>query len=329
VFDIALYKEKVYTNFVLISRGETMAFEVRSFLALILVGTVTTLMAGAPAIGVARASGDFRVDQAGVHGNSTLFDGTTVETGKVLSELQLQGGAKVILAADSRGKVYRDRIVLEKGAGQLKAAGAYGVEALGLRVLPDAAGSTFKVALNRSNHLEVAALHGTVHVANAQGVVVASLGAGRTLDLDPQAGAAAASQLTGCLQKKNGKYILTDETTNVTVELQGAGLEKEVGNKIEITGAMIPGATPAAGTSQVIKVANFNRVSKGCGISPAAAAAAGGAAAGGAAAGISGTTIAIIGGVGATAATVGGLFAARDVLVVEEQRQPVEPELRY
>jgi hypothetical protein len=288
-----------------------MSVQVRSLIALILAGTVSVLMCAPASIGIAKANGAFSVDQAGVYGNSTLFEGTAVETGKVVSELHLQSGTEVILAAGSRGKVYRDRVVLEKGASQLKAVGKYGVDALGLHVTPLGSSSTIQVALNQPNRVQVSALTGSVQVANSQGVLVATLTSGRALDLDPQAaGGAAASHLTGCLQKKNDKYILTDETTNVTVELQGAGLKDEVGNHIEITGATIPGAMPAKGTSQVISVGNLNRLGKGCSSKAGAAAAAAAGAGGAAAAGISATTVAVVAGVGATAAAVGGLAAA-------------------
>jgi hypothetical protein len=272
-------------------------------------------MCAPPAIGIAKANGAFRVDQTGVYGNSTLFEGTAVETGKVISELHLQSGTEVILAAGSRSKVYRNHVVLEKGASQLKAVGTYGVEALGLHVTPIGSSSTIQVALNHPNHVQVAALAGSVQVANGQGVLVATIASGKALDLDPQAaGGAAAAHLTGCLQKTNGKFILTDETTNVTVEVQGAGLDAQAGNHVEIMGAMIPGATPAKGATQVTSVSKITRLGKGCGSKAGAAAAgkaAGGAAAGGATgAGISGATVAIIAGVGATGAVVGGLAAA-------------------
>jgi hypothetical protein len=287
-----------------------MILHIRCVVALILTGTVSVLMCAPPAIGIAKANGAFSVDQAGVYGNSTLFEGTAVETGKVVSDLRLQNGTELILAAGSRSKVYRDHAVLEKGAAQLKAVGTYGVQALALHVTPIGSSSTVQVALNGSNHVQVAALSGSAQVANGQGVVVATIPAGKALDLDPQAaGGAAAAHLTGCLHKKNGKYILTDETTNVTVELQGSGLDTEVGNRVDITGSMIPGATPAQGATQVTRVSNISRLGKGCGTKAGAAGAAGAARAG-AAAGISITTIAIIAGVGATAAVVGGLAAA-------------------
>jgi hypothetical protein len=111
-------------------------------------------------------------------------------------------------------------------------------------------------------------------------------------------------------------YLLTDETTNVVVELGGPGLEKEKGNRVEVTGAMDPTATPVSDASEFIRITSVKRLGKGCPAGSGAAAAAG---AGGSAAktggnppghtGLSTTTlVAIIGGV-AAAAVVGGLAA--------------------
>src|SRR5262249_48848285 len=101
--------------------------------------------------------------------------------------------------------------------------------------------------------------------------------------------------------------------TNVTVELAGAGLEKETGNRVEISGATDAAAAPVTDASQLIRVSSVKRVGKGCGAgksSAAAAAGVGGAAGAGVGAlAISATALAVIGGV-AVAATVGGLAAA-------------------
>jgi hypothetical protein len=115
----------------------------------------------------------------------------------------------------------------------------------------------------------------------------------------------------GTLRLVSGHYLLTDETTDVTAELAGAGLSKEVGSRIEVTGAMDPTATPVTDASQFIQVSAVKHLGKGAaGGSSTAAAGKGGAASGGAAGGIgTGATIAIIGGV-AAAATLGGLAAA-------------------
>ena len=285
-------------------------------------------------IGVAKARGNFRVDDATVYRNSTIFDGSAVETGVVPAELQLAGGARLLLAPSSKSKVYGDRAVLEKGTAQLKGPGNYPVEARTLRIVQAGPDSTAQVILGKTNEVQVAALAGTVQVTNSQGLVVANLMPGSALTLNPQEGTPP-TRVTGLLRQEDGRFMLTDETTNVTVELQGVGLDQEVGNVVEVTGDAIPDASPVAGATQVIRVSALRQIVPPPGATaPVAAGAAAGAAGGGAAAataagastaaavGIStAATVAIVGGVAAVVTVsgmaVGGVFG--------EEKRPVSP----
>ena len=152
------------------------------------------------------------------------------------------------------------------------------------------------------------------------------------------------SRVTGTPRAQNGRFVLTDETTKVTMELNGQGVEKELGQRIEVTGSIDTLGRPAAEASQVMNVTQMARLFKknndandsnnakskqkgaadgssdssssgsaaGKGNGSAAPAGVGGAAAGAAIGGILGlstTTVAIVGGV-AAASTLGGLAAA-------------------
>jgi hypothetical protein len=172
------------------------------------------------------------------------------------------------------------------------------------------------VRLAQANTVIVAAMAGTVRVTNASGVLVAAMDSGRELSFDPGAGAAAPTRLTGCLLQKSGQFIVADLATNVTMNVQGDNLHQELGNKVEVTGAV---------ENQVLKVANLKEVAKGgCtavakkvgavgalgAAGTAGAAGAAGATGSAAAAGIStAATVAIVGGV-AVAGTAGGLAAS-------------------
>lgn len=218
----------------------------------LLAGVFTAGSAANPSIGLALAKGSFRLDGATVRGNTTLFEGSQIETAAVASELRLNSGVRMVLGVASLGRVHRDRLVLEKGRGRLSQATGYRVEALGLQIFP---GSAAIVSLDGPGRLHVAALGGPVRVAKTDGVTVASLAPGSALDFEPQVpGATPASVLTGVLQKKNGQYLLTDETSGVTVEVTGADLEDKVGSRVEVTGAIDPAAKAAAGASQVLRV---------------------------------------------------------------------------
>jgi hypothetical protein len=170
-----------------------------------------------------------------------------------------------------------------------------------LIIQPETGNATGRVLLAGNTQVQVAALTGSFRVLNARGMVVARLPPGLTLAFEPQTSSGPA-RLIGRLQIKNGHYLLTDETTNVTVELFGPGLAKEVGQRIEVTGATDPTATPVSDASQLIRVVSVKRI-------PGSTAAAAGSAGGSSGVALSGTVIAVIGGV-AAAAVVGGLAAA-------------------
>jgi len=134
------------------------------------------------------------------------------------------------------------------------------------------------------------------------------------MSFEPQeTGAASLTMVSGILALKDGKFILIDKVTNVTMQLQGSGLEAEAGNLVEIIGTVDPAAPTVAGASQVIDVTSVKRLTKGTRVAAAAAGAAGAGAAGGAAGGLStGAIVAIVGGV-AAAGTLGGLAAEHDL----------------
>ncbi len=286
----------------------------QSILALAMSLNLAIASAAAPAIGTALAKGAFRVDNTTTTGNATLFEGSVLETANASSSIQLNSGARVSLSSDSRGRLFGDRLVLEKGGTNLESSTGFRLVALGLTIQPERGITTGSVIFESPRRLRVSASTGSFRVLNTSGQLIANLAAGAALAFEPQQGASNAAHVSGCLQNKSGHYILTDETTNVIVEVAGSGVAKEAGNKVEVTGASDPTATPAADATQLVRVREIKRVSKGCGNGGAIAAAAGtggaaGAATGAAAGGVAVTTVAIVGGV--AAAAVGGGLAAR------------------
>ncbi|MBM3746700.1 MAG: hypothetical protein FJW34_12970 [Acidobacteria bacterium] len=290
-------------------------------ITLIVVGCLMTIQAAGPAIGVVVTRGSFRIDNSTVWGNGTLFDGTTIETGQASSDLKMSCGARLALAAESRGTVYRDRLVLERGAGQLTGDGAYRMEARSLRILAVTPEASAQVVLTGPDRVQVAALLGPLRVTNDAGVVVANIAAGKALEFEPQAaGAGAPSQLVGTLERRDDHFLLTDRTAAVTVELQGPGLAREVGQCIEVTGTLAAGAQAFSPATQVIRVTQMKRCSKET-AAAVAGAGPGAAAAGAGAAGMTATTKAIIVGVVVAGAATGTAIA----LTGEEEKKPLSP----
>ncbi|MGA2578103.1 MAG: hypothetical protein ABSH24_18965 [Bryobacteraceae bacterium] len=255
-----------------------MISPIRSFLSLLTSGCLLFLMAVPPSIGVVKSTGDFQLDGSTVSGNATLFEGSTVQTAAAQSKIQLSSGAEIVLAPNSRAQVYKSHL-----------------EAATLRISPTGTHAVAEIVAQDGNHVSVSATQGLVDVRNGAGVLVAVVHPGLALAFTAQTGGATTSvKMKGRLVQKGDQYFLTDDTTNVTVQLQGTNLAKEVGHVVEVEGTIIPDATPAAGATQVVQVVNVHAVSHG------------GAAAGGAAAGLStGVIVAIVAGVAAVAVTVG------------------------
>ena len=290
-------------------------FARRAWLGLLSLCALATCFAASAAIGLVVANGSFQLDPSRVWASATLFDGNVIETNVSSSQLRLNNGVSLRLAAETRARVYESRLVLEKGIGQLEST-KYRIEAAGLQVEADRPGATARVQLTGPKRVVVAARDGAVHVSNSDGVLIARLASGREMLFEPQEGSATTvTKVSGILALKDGKFIVVDRVTNVTMQVQGTGLEAEVGNLVEITGTVDASAPTVPGASQVINVTSIKRLTKGKreAVAAGAGAAGGGAAAGAAAGGLStGAIVAIVGGV-AAAGTIIGLAAAHDL----------------
>jgi hypothetical protein len=275
----------------------------RIFVGIVLATNLGIGQAASPAIGTVMAVGAFRMNRATVRGNATLMEGTIIESASSDAALELSSGTRFTLGADSRGRVFGDHVVLEQGQGRLDKSTGFRVEARGLTIQPETGNSAGRVVLAGATKVQVAAVTGSFRVLNSQGTLVAKLPQGLTLAFEPQA-ASAPTHLIGVLQNRGGHYLITDETTNVTVEVSGPGLAKEVGKRVEVTGATDPTATPVSEASQFIRIASVKQLPGG------GTAAAGSGFPSGTSSGvvISAGTVAVIGGI-AAAAVVGGLAA--------------------
>src|SRR3978361_867481 len=124
----------------------------RMVIAPVLCLAAAALQASSGSIGFATASGSFQVDSSTVSGNTTIFNGTEIETGRVPSRISLNNGAEVRLAAGSRAKLYETRLILEEGNAQMESTGAaYQVQANNLRILNVTPNAFTRVRLDKGN----------------------------------------------------------------------------------------------------------------------------------------------------------------------------------
>jgi len=269
-------------------------------------GWMLVLTAATPSIGVIRANGEFRVNGSTIQGNSALFDGNLVETAAVRSLVRL-ANLEMAMLPQSRVKVYRDHTTLEQGSSLVTNARNYVLEAGSIRISSREKDSEWQVQINGPDRTSVSARKGGAEVRNSSGVLLAVLRPGMSLAFMPEDGASASAvtKLTGVVERQNGAYLLTDLTSNVRFELRGKDLDKFTGQRVEITGSIIPGAVPAAGASQVVQVADEPKRTGGAAVTTAA-----GGEKAGTAGGMSKTTIAGISIAVAAGGILGGLAAS-------------------
>lgn len=194
--------------------------------------------AGTVSIGTASARGDLRVDSYTVKGNATLFDGSVVETGQASADLRLNKGTEITMANGSRGTLYADRLVLQKGESELSASSPFQLEASGLHVTPNQPNSRAVVSVRSENTIEVASLNGSFGVTNSNGALLANVLPGRSISFAMQAGGdSTAFSGVGRVIMEDGNYYLVNQADQ-KVLLTCGNFSNYVGKLVTITGTL-------------------------------------------------------------------------------------------
>ena len=231
--------------------------------ALLVAGLGLGSLAAADAtLGIVTANGEFRIGQSALRGNATVSEGTVIQTLKAPARVRLQPGPRIQLAAGSKVTMHRDRMVLESGLSDLSGLADYRVNAGPFQVRGAEPNSAARVRRPADNTVEVAALQGALPVLSDGGLVLANVMPGTALALEMQAGAPV-STFSGCLLKKNEKFVLYDQTTRIIVELRGSvDFAPEWGNRVQVIGATDIEAQSTVG-AQVMDVSSLNRFGVG------------------------------------------------------------------
>lgn len=191
--------------------------------------------AATPVIGVVTANGPFQIEGSRVWGNSTVFDGARIETKDASSELALSNGVTVQLAAGSSARIWKGRLELQRGVGQVTATAPFQVTAAGMTV----DGARYRVGIE-GTRMEVAALTGNARVVGSRGTVLAAIAGGQSRSFAMQ------QNLTrsGCLVYRAPGFLLQVDDSQEVLQLSGGPLAQNVGNRVQVTGT--PSATPAS-----------------------------------------------------------------------------------
>jgi hypothetical protein len=214
-------------------------------------------------IGMANAAGGFWADSAGVASHATLFEGGTIETGDTPVKLGIQGGVRILLDVHSRVQIYANRLSLQRGKAQLDSGKDYRIEAGTMRIEPAKPQSRAIVAIDSLDMVQVAALGALVRVANADGVVVANVAAGRSLEFRLGRGSPLAT-ITGCVVRADRAYLLRDEVSELTVELRGAEVAGKVGQHVQISGTLAPSVRAVAPAEHVMQARTIKVLGDEC-----------------------------------------------------------------
>jgi hypothetical protein len=283
-----------------------------AFAAVVTTALMSTTVLAAT-IGTITSTGRFHMNGAEVWNQAALMEGTSLQTGQTATRLLLRNGTDMRIGATSSGKVFANRMVLENGSLEGLLARSFRLETaqLGLQVEGENARAHVRVS---DGQILVASLQGAVRVRGSQGLLLANLSEGNAVALSAQPeGTTVGTRLTGVIQHKNYRYYLTDETTNVTVELRGELPSKNVGKRVTIQGDVDSAAVPSENADYAVRVTQVTNPAEAA----ASGAGAGGGTGGGAAAGAAGGTgmatgakVAIIGGVAAAGAATTGLVVA-------------------
>jgi hypothetical protein len=111
-------------------------------------------------------AGIFIVSNTPVTGPVDLADGEELHTTVAPSDVHLENGADVRLAARSTGRLYRDKIVLEQGAVRMNHFDSVPVQAGGLTIQADSF-DTEAIIRTTPKTVEIASIGGTVRVTDA------------------------------------------------------------------------------------------------------------------------------------------------------------------
>jgi hypothetical protein len=212
-------------------------------------------LAASPSIGSVTARGETRIDNYDVKGSGTVFDGSMVETGQSISsaaDLRLANNVEIDLLRDSRGTLYHDRFVLQRGTAQLGSTGSFQIQANGLVVVPTEAHSSGTVSIDPASSVTVAANGGTLEIRNSAGAAIARVRPGNPLTFSSLAGKSSADfSATGTLSSENGRYYLNSSDTGMKYEVKGENLQNFEGAAVVASGVLEAGA-PASGAAGLL-----------------------------------------------------------------------------
>ncbi len=201
--------------------------------------------AGTPA--VAWSSGVLRIDGSDHSGSGNLLPGAQLDTLRSAGQLYLADGSRLRLAASTRLSVQTQDLRLDSGAARIDSSRTVNVAAGELRIAASG-GSIERPAANR---VVVTAGSTTTQVRRSDGLLLAKVLPGQSLTFSlPQNGSTSSTSLTGRVTSRGNQLALTDETTNVNVQLLGIDGDRYRGQRVQVRGELSQDS--ASGASKLV-----------------------------------------------------------------------------
>jgi hypothetical protein len=218
-------------------------------------------------IGIVMTTGVVEVDGLQVPNTSAIFPGNLILSEDRSASLQFLDGADAVMRPGATMSVYRDYSVLRKGVTMQRRIDKHPVLAGGFKISGAAVNAVALVGVRDASHFEVAAQEGEADVWAPSGDLVARVKPGQTLSfaISQASGTTSESHVSLCGTLPKG-YQIKDDFTNVTYQLQGAGLERYVGDTIQVAGTILTGNSTS--TFQVVVVSKIKKLNGPC-VAPA------------------------------------------------------------
>lgn len=209
-------------------------------------------------IGMVMTTGNILVDGSQVPGSSAIFSGSRISSGERSSNIQFSDGTSAVMRPGATMTVYREHSVLQRGVAMQRGIDKHAVSAGELKISGTTPHAAVLIGVKDALHIEVAAQEGESEVRTSSGNLVARVEPGKPMSFtikDAAGSPANGAALYGVLQPH---YLLTDETTNVTYQLQGENLEPLVGTAVQVTGNVLGSSSSAV--PEVLAVSNITHL---------------------------------------------------------------------
>ena len=217
---------------------------------------ISTVSAAPDNIGLLMTTGEVQVDGVVVPGNSAIFSGNRIASGRAISNLRFSDGTSAVMRPGGQMTVYREHSVVLQGVAMQRGADKHPVIADGLKISGVTPNATVLVGVKDESHFEVAAAGGKLEVRAPTGSLIARVEPGKNLSFtisDAPAGIQENTVLLCGRLPENRQ--LTDSITAITYRLQGTtDLEPFFGKTVAVVGTVInPSAVPPAVSVSSIK----------------------------------------------------------------------------